>query len=176
MTGLLAFAILFLLFVAARNGLNISLDKFPDQVAYAFTGEGDKELPPEIRGLDATARDQQLVEGEKERRFLVVTGDVVNNAGSERSKVMIEGRLVDPRGEVRATLQVPCRKVFTVQEIRETPKGEMMDRYMAGSQPFDCRMKTDETAVFQMVFEDPPADYSASYKVEVQTVSASFPE
>ncbi len=175
MTALVALVVVFLLFVAYRNGWNISMPKLGDQIGFAFSTEARENLPDEVQNLEVMVDTRQTLIGDDKRVFLVVTGGVLNNASASRTNIMLRGRLFDAKGDMRVETQAPCGYQISDDEIKSTAKGAIQGHYRKGNKLHDCTIASDSSGAYQIVFENPPADYDASSKVEVKAVSARYP-
>jgi hypothetical protein len=173
MTAIIVFVILFLVFVAWRNGWSISFTDLPGQISFAFSGESSDEIPDEARDIEATVGERHIVVADDKTTYLVVDGTVFNAASIGRDQVVLRGRLIDLAGEQRAEIRVPCGKVVEDPAIKLTAKGGITGHFRQGGTLYNCKIKPDGSTVFQLIFEDPPLDYNADFTIEVTAVSAS---
>jgi predicted Zn finger-like uncharacterized protein len=173
MTAIFILVVGFFVFVAYRNGWSLSIPDFGEQVAFAFSGEVLEELPDEVSDISATLVERKVVIADDKTTYLAVKGEVFNNATTPRAQIILRGRLVDGAGDIRGEVRAPCGKVIDEETIKITAKGAMAGHFRPGGQLYNCTLKSDGSTVFQLVFEDLPADYDPTFEVEIQAVSAT---
>lgn len=162
----------FLLFVAYRNSWSISIPDLGDQIAFAFSGEKLEELPEEARDIEATINRRKIITNREKTPFLVVQGEVTNIAMARRSKIIMRAQLIDTIGDIRAQVRAPCGKLIDDSVIEATPKGAMNGHYRSGGALYNCSVEGGGNTVFQIIFDEVPADYDDSFEVRVQAVAA----
>lgn len=167
-----AFVFLLLTFVMYRNGWSLSLSELPDQFAFAFSGEAYEELPPEVDGLEAMVEERRIIDRGKRGRLLSVVGTAYNNTPLKRQDVILKGQLIDENGDVQQELRLPCDKFFEDNALKRAAQGKIALLYQDKGKPHSCTIPGESRALFQMVFENPPADYSDAYTIKVIPVSA----
>ncbi len=162
----------FLVFVAYRNGWAISIPALPDQIAFAFSGEELEDLPKEARDIEAIIDRRKIIMNREKTPFLVVQGEVTNNATVGRSRIIMRASLIDTVGDIRAQVRAPCGKLMDDSVIEATPKGAMEGHYRRGGALYNCSVEGNGNTVFQLIFDEVPADYDDSFDVRVQAVAA----
>ena len=163
---------LFVMFVLARNGWELSASEFPAQVAFAFLG-GDREfLPKEVDEIETTIVSQRLLSRSGKNSLLLVTGEVFNNDVVQRSNVVLRGRLIDGTGEIRQELRFPCDKSFDERQLQAVKAGQVPMLYNIGGKMKDCTISPESASLYQLVLDGVPTDYNDSFKVEVKPVFA----
>jgi predicted Zn finger-like uncharacterized protein len=167
-----AFVFLLFLFVMFRNGWTLSLSKLPDQFAFAFSGEAYEALPPEVEGIEATVDERRLVKRGSRGSLLSVIGTVYNNTPIRRKEIILRGRLIDAKGEVRQELRLPCNKVFEDTALKRIAAGKIPLLYQKGGKPYDCTISGESSTLFQLLFANIPVDYDDRYVIEVTPVFA----
>jgi predicted Zn finger-like uncharacterized protein len=169
----LVLVVVFFLFVAFRNGWSLSLEELPDQIGFAFSGAELDSIPDAARDIELQVSERHLVPADSGGNYLVVTGTVFNSAIYSRREVIIRGRLVDSTGEIRGETRAPCGKVLGDETIRVTAPSAIEGHYRQDGVFHNCRIKADDTGVFQLIFADVPADYGSTFSVEVKAVAAA---
>ncbi len=162
----------FLVFVAYRNGWAISIPSLGDQIAFAFSGEKLEDLPKEARDIEAMIHRRKIIINREKVPFLVVQGEVTNNAAAKRSRIIMRAQLIDTVGDIRAQVRAPCGKLIDDSVIEATPKGAMEGHYRRGGALINCSVEGNGNTVFQLIFDEVPADYEDSFDVRVQAVAA----
>ena len=104
--------------------------------------------------------------------MLVVKGTVKNPGSTERTRILLEGRIVDPSGEVRFVTRAPCGKVIADKRLRRTRRGEFSKLFTRKKEFIDCALMPGRQKRFQMIFDDIPKDYNEAYTVQVKTLFA----
>jgi predicted Zn finger-like uncharacterized protein len=170
--GLVLIAVFFL-FVAFRNGWSLSSNELPDQISFAFSGAEYEAIPTAARDIELAVAERHLVQADSGAHYLVVSGTVFNSAIFSRREVVIRGRLLDSTGEIRGETRAPCGKVLEEETIRATAPEAIEGHYRQDGAFHNCRIKADDTGVFQLVFTDVPADYGGTFTVEVKAVTAA---
>ncbi len=162
----------FLVFVAYRNGWAISIPALGDQIAFALSGEKLEELPKEARDIETMIHRRKIIINREKVPFLVVQGEVTNNAAAKRSRIIMRAQLIDTVGDIRAQVRAPCGKLIDDSVIEATPKGAMEGHYRRGGALHNCSVEGNGNTVFQLIFDEVPADYEDSFDVRVQAVAA----
>jgi predicted Zn finger-like uncharacterized protein len=162
----------FLVFVAYRNGWAISIPELGDQIAFAFSGAELEDLPKEARDIEATINRRKIIMNMEKTPFLVIQGEVTNIATARRSKIIMRAQLIDAVGDIRAQVRAPCGKLINDSVIEVTPKGAMKGHYRSGGAFYNCSVEGGGNTVFQLIFDEVPADYDDSFDVLVQAVAA----
>lgn len=162
----------FLVFVAYRNGWTISIPALPDQIAFAFSGEEFEDLPAEARDIEAIIDRRRIIMNRDNIPFLVVQGEVTNNATVGRSKIIMRASLIDTVGDIRAQVRAPCGRLLDDSVIEATQKGSIEGHYRRGGAIYNCSVEGNGNTVFQLIFDEVPADYDDSFDVRVQAVAA----
>ncbi|HUT79261.1 MAG TPA: zinc-ribbon domain-containing protein [Polyangia bacterium] len=170
--GLILFTVFFL-FVAFRNGWSLSLEELSDQISFAFSGAEHEPIPDAARDIELQISERHLVQADSGGHYLVVSGTAFNSAIYSRREVIVRGRLVDSNGEIRGETRAPCGKVLEDETIRVTAPEAIEGHYRQGGVFHICRIKADDTGVFQLIFADVPADYGSTFTVEVKAVAAA---
>ncbi len=162
----------FLVFVAYRNGWDISIPDLGDQISFALSGEKLEELPKEARDIEVMIHRRKIIMNREKVTFLVVQGEVTNNATAGRSRIIMRAQLIDAVGDIRAQVRAPCGKLIDDSIIEATPKGAMGGHYRRGGALYNCSVEGNGNTVFQLIFDEVPADYDDSFDVRVQAVAA----
>ncbi|MBN2714833.1 MAG: zinc-ribbon domain-containing protein [Deltaproteobacteria bacterium] len=172
--GVIVLLIVFLLFVAFRNGWSLSLSGLPEQIAFAFSSEALEDIPDEAKNIEATVVSKKVVTSPR-GGYLIVSGEVINNNPGSRSNVIVRGRLHDQKGDVRGEARMPCGHAVDEKVIRRTPPGSMNQHFMENGRPHNCQIGPNDNRIFQVVFDNLPADYDAGFDVHIMVVSATAP-
>ncbi len=169
-----AFIFLLFLFVMYRNGWSLSLSELPAQFAFAFSGETYEALPPEVDGLETIMEEAKLIDRGSRGMLLSVIGTVYNNSPIKRKAVILRGRLLDADDEVRLEMKLTCDKVFEESALKRLRPGGAAKLYMSRVGQFhDCIISGESSALYHLVFENVPIDYSDDkYKIKVTPISA----
>jgi predicted Zn finger-like uncharacterized protein len=175
MTVIIVLIVAFFVFVAFRNGWSISIPDLRDQIAFAFSGAELEEFPDEVDDLEATIADRRIVIARDKTPYLVVTGEVVNNSPVLKANVILRGRLLDPAGDIRGEVRAPCGKVAEDSVIEALEAGSAPGLYRQGGELYNCQLSGSGSTVFQIIFDDMPADYDGSFQVEIRPVAAVVP-
>lgn len=175
-TVLIILVVLFFTFVAYRNGWSISIPDLGDQIAFAFSGQELESLPEEVENIDTTIADRKMLMGKEDAAFLVVSGEVVNGNPMPRTNIMIRGQLIDGAGDVRSEVRAPCGKVIDDPVLEATKKGDVAGHYRQSGSLYNCILSANGSTVFQLVFEDLPADYDSSFAVKARAIGAVVPD
>ncbi len=173
--GIAALVILFFVFVAFRNGWDLSLPNLADQVAFAFSSGSYEALPEETESIETTISNRRLLAGADNRGFLIVEGEVFNNAAASRSHVVLRGRLFDKHNDVRGETKAPCGRSLDDAQVKTLQKGSLNGHYRPGGELYNCALKANGAGAYQLIFDDLPLDYDSSFTVEVQAVLARYP-
>jgi predicted Zn finger-like uncharacterized protein len=172
-----ALGVVFLGFVLVRNDFSLSLAELDVQIGYAFSGEKPEAISDEARRVDVVVKARTLLLSADGGNHLVVTGDVLNKGFTGVSRVILRGRLVNGAQEASAEVRAPCGKTVDEETIKMTPKGAMAGHYRTKTgELYNCVISVDGSTIFQMVFDDVPADWEKSLRVEVTAVSAKIAE
>ncbi len=163
----------FLIFVAARNGWNLSIPDLPEQIAFAFSSEAGESLPAEVENMDVTVMDRRMVLADDGTAYLSVGGEVFNNNMAGRSHIILRGRLYDSAGDLRAEARMPCGRAVDDKALKATPKGTVAGHFSPGGTLYNCQLSPDGSTLFQVIFENVPADYDATFEVKVMVVAAT---
>jgi hypothetical protein len=163
----------FLIFVAARNGWNLSIPDLPEQIAFAFSNEAGETLPAEVENMDVTVIDRRMVLADDGTAYLSVGGEVFNNNMAGRSHIILRGRLYDSAGDLRAEARMPCGRAVDDKALKATPKGTVAGHFSPGGTLYNCQLSPDGSTLFQVIFENVPADYDATFEVKVMVVAAT---
>ncbi|MCP4678143.1 MAG: hypothetical protein GY854_22040 [Deltaproteobacteria bacterium] len=175
-TTALVLVVLFMLFVAYRNGWSISAPTLGSQIAFAFSGKEYEALPDEVKDLEATVEARDTVTAGDGRTLLLVSGRVHNNGPIARTHVVLRGRLMSAESEVRAEAKAPCGFTIESKDLKAATKGTISSLYRTGGKPVNCSIKGDSSGAYQLVFDDPPPDHASFPTLEVMPVSARYPQ
>jgi hypothetical protein len=175
MSAFLALVVLFLIFVSFRNGWQLSLADLPRQTSLAFSSGAVEKLPEEVEDLEAIVKTVRTLIGRDRQKFLIVQGEVFNNAIAHRDHIVLRGRLLDGHGEMRMETSAPCGKTLDDAEIKTVSKSGLEAHYHAGGLMLNCGIKPDGNISYQLVFVNIPDDYSTAFKVDVKPISAQSP-
>ncbi len=175
-TTALVLIVLFMLFVAYRNGWSLSAPVLGSQIAFAFSGKEYEALPDEVKDLEATVEGRDTVTAGDGRTLLLVSGHVHNNGPTSRTHIMLRGRLLGAEGEVRAEAKAPCGFTIENTDLRAAAKGTISSLYRTGGKPVNCSVKGDASGAYQLVFDDPPKDHASLQTLEVAPISARYPQ
>ncbi len=171
-TVVILVAAMLLVFVAYRNNWSLSMPNLGTQISFAFSGGEREDIPAAATDLEAFVDSRQTILGTDNRAFLAIVGGVINNDSAPRSHILLRGRLFDGKGDIRSEAKAPCGHSLTEKEIKTTAPGKMEHHYQKDGQFLNCAIKSHSSGAFQMVFDDLPADYDSSFKVEVKAISA----
>ena len=160
--------------MAYRNGWSLSIPDLGDQIAFAFSGEELETLPREVENIDSTIASKKMLVGKNDAAFLVISGEVINGNPMGRANVIMRGRLIDAAGDIRSEVRSPCGKTVDNSVLEATEKGQVSGHYRQGGAIYNCQMSANGSTVYQMIFEDVPADYDSSFTVEIQAVGATI--
>ncbi|MCP4606885.1 MAG: hypothetical protein GY847_41315 [Proteobacteria bacterium] len=174
MTAFVVLVAAFLIFVAYRNGWSLSFDSFQNQVVSAFSGGDIENLPPEVDSLEVTLDEHRILLRKKKAPLLLATGKVFNNSRVMLTHIVLRGRLFDAGGEIRSETRAPCNKFFKDSRLKRMGKGEIRRFYRKKGKLFNCSIRGETSTIYQLVFENLPADYDETFRLEVMPVSASF--
>lgn len=164
----------FLIFVAARNGWSISPTELPSQISFAFSNKTFEELPSEVENLDTTVESKRIVVGDDKTNFLSVEGEIVNNNSSVRNDILLRAQLIDTAGNVQDEARFPCGKTIDTKVIQATAKGAISGHYTSSGKLYNCHISPNSSTIFQAIFENVPANYDASFSIEVTPVAANL--
>lgn len=170
--GIFVFLVSVFVFVAFRNNWKLSLSQLPDQVAFAFSGEATESFPDAVENMEAMVVTRKVIAGKK-ATFLSVSGDITNNNPGSRSNVIVRARLYDGNGDMRGEAKMPCRRSVEDKLLKTTAKGALAAHFLTNGKVHDCSISPNGSALFQVVFDDVPDDYDASFQIKVQIVSAT---
>jgi len=172
---LIGLGVLFFGFVLFRNDFSLSLSELDSQIGYAFSGEKREVIPEEARSVDVVVAKRSLVDSASGAKYLIVSGDVFNRGFTGLSRIILRGRLVTRAQEAVAEVRTPCGKTVDDETIKLTPKGAMSGHYRTkNGELYNCVVSASGSTVFQIVFDDVPADYEKSLNVEITAVSAQM--
>lgn len=172
-----ALILMLLAYVALRNDGKLELDKLPEQVEVAIKAEEqaleEEERPREKAKVEPDRLQITLNKGYKlvikdGNPILVVKGKVHNPGPSKRTRILLEGRVVDTDGNVQFKTRTPCGKWFSNRKLKRTKRGEFSKLFVRNKEYIDCSLAPERTTYFQMIFDDIPPDYDDKYTVEVK--------
>ena len=170
--GGVGIVVIFLFFVLARNGFNLSFAELPEQIGFAFSGDKYEDLPDAVHDLEVVVNERRLLNRSSADTLLVVTGTVFNNSPVQRKTVVLRGKLIDTNGDIKDEVRIPCDKVFEDSALKGTRTGQILTLYRKGGELENCTIRGESSTVFQMVFESVPADYDSSFTLDIQPVNA----
>jgi hypothetical protein len=162
-----------IIFTAYRNNWSFSIFNISEEIAFAFSDEPTENLPDTVENIDVSILDKKIVISKQGDAFLVVAGEVVNNNPAVRDHIIIRGKLYDPDGKLRSTARMPCGKIIDEKALKKTNKGESAAFFRDNGVIYNCSISSEDSALFQIIFEDVPEDYNAMFKVKVQAVAAT---
>ncbi|MDJ0763807.1 MAG: zinc-ribbon domain-containing protein [Myxococcota bacterium] len=161
----------FFVFVAFRNDWELSFDKLGDQIGTAFSTGSSTALPAELEGLEVIIRERRVLHRNRKPPLLIVTGRVFNNTPYRRARLLLIGSVLDADDKLRRQARLPCDKVISDALLKKARAVVPLYRDRDGFH--NCKIGPESTAVFQLVFEDPPQDFDDTFRVEVMPVVAS---
>ncbi|MBN2803969.1 MAG: zinc-ribbon domain-containing protein [Deltaproteobacteria bacterium] len=162
-----------LIFTAYRNSWTFSIFDIREEIAFAFSDEPTENLPPAVENIDVSILDKKIVMSQQGDAFLVIAGEVVNNNPAVREHIIIRGKLYDADGKLRSSQRMPCGKVIDEKALKKTDKGEAAALFRDNGVIYNCSISSDDSTLFQIIFEDVPDDYNAMFNVKVQAVAAT---
>ncbi len=164
--------LLFLFFVMYRNGWNLSPGDLPAQIAFAFSAAEYEEIPQAAKDLELVIGESRLLNRPSGDTLLIVTGTVFNNSPVQRKNIVLHGKLIDTNKDIKGNINTPCNKVFEDSALQKTPIGQIPNLYRKEGLLFNCTIRGESSALFQLVFENVPADYDQNYIIDIKPVSA----
>ncbi|MDJ0761641.1 MAG: zinc-ribbon domain-containing protein [Myxococcota bacterium] len=174
-TGAVGFIIIFFIFVAFRNGWQLSVPDLSSQVAFAFSTRTFEKLPDEVKGLEVNVYDRRTLIASDGRPILVVLGDIQNNAPTRRTHILLRGRVLDDGGTVRAETKLPCGVMVDDIEIKATAKGGMREHFLTGASPYNCDLRPEGFCKYKLVFDPSPETTDSLSNIEVVAIAARHP-
>ena len=81
--------------------------------------------------------------------------------------------LYDSAGDLRAEARMPCGRAVDDKALKATPKGTVAGHFSPGGTLYNCQLSPDGSTLFQVIFENVPADYDATFEVKVMVVAAT---
>jgi hypothetical protein len=164
--------LMFLVYAARRSGGDTPLDALPEQVKIALLGGGEHSWKDELQGLEIKVKEGYKLTIRDKAPVLVVKGSVSNPGDVTRTKILLEGRIVDKEGGVRFVARAPCGKVLSDKRLKRTKRGKFSTLFTRKKEFLDCTLRPGEEKTFQMIFDDIPKDYDEEYTVQVKTLLA----
>ncbi len=165
----------FFVYVAYRNGWSLSLPELDQQIAFAFSEEETERLPDEVDGLEVTIDERRVLLRKRKPPLLIINGKVFNNTSLPLTNIVLRGRVFDEKGEMRAQIRIPCDRLFRDKKLKKARSGAIPTFYRKKGALHNCTIKGESSTLYQIVFEDPPADYDETFRVEVKPISARNP-
>ena len=162
-----------LIFISYRNDWNLSFFELPEQIGFAFSDEATDHLPDAVSHIDVTILDKKIIMSEQNNAYLVVAGEVVNNNPGSREHIIIRGKLYDGDGNFRVESRLPCSKIFEDKAIKRISKNAIKSRFMKDNKLINCSIAPNDSTLFQIIFENIPDDYNATFTVKIQAVAAT---
>ena len=159
---------------AKTTGNDAGLEALPEPVKIALLG-GDDDTPSpkdDLQGLTLSVTEGYKLVIRDKNSVLVVKGKVKNPGIDARTRVLLEGRIVDPNGAVRFVTRAPCGRVIPDKRLRKTRRGAFSKLFTRKKEFRDCTLKPGQEKPFQMIFDDIPKDYDEAYTVQVKTLFA----
>jgi len=172
-TAITSVVVIFFIFVAYQNQWSLSFSDLPKQIGIAFSGGSADVLPDEVKDLETTKEQTELVMRGKKNPFLVVKGTVFNNGSIGRSNVMLRARILDSSGHTMEETRFPCAKIMDKENLQGLSKDKIDLHYRTKGKIHNCRLGPNATAFYQLII-DAPSGYDASCKVDIMAVAARY--
>lgn len=164
--------LMFLVYIAKVTGKDPSLDALPEQIEVALFGDETAAPGTAQQGLIPSVDEGYKLVLKDKDPVLVVKGKIKNPGSAVRTRVLLEGRIVDAGGKVRFVTRAPCGKLIANKRIKRTERGAFSKLFTRRGEFIDCSLKPGEEKPFQMIFDDIPKDYNEAYTVQVKTLFA----
>ena len=123
MAVLLGLAVLFFLFVAARNDFNFNRD-FGTMVSVALSGGSAG-----VQEMDVVRAQPRVVHLKSGESVLWVHASVRNESFGTKTNVKVEASIVGSKNEVVTKTALPCGLSLTEEELAETTKSVLAKQY-----------------------------------------------
>jgi hypothetical protein len=165
-----ALVLMLLAFVALKNKGVLELDNLPEQVKIALADEPLKTRDQASPPLDITLNNGYRLIIKDKKPILVVKGKIENTGSVKRTRIILEGRIVDNTGQVQFTTRAPCGKMFANKRLRKTKRGAFSKLFVRKKEYINCVLEPGQKKWFQLIFDDIPEDYDDDYTVQVKTL------
>jgi hypothetical protein len=165
-----ALVLMLLAFVALKNDGVLELDKLPEQVKIALADEPPPTKDQAPLSLDITLNNGYKLIIKDKKPILVVKGRIENTGPVKRTRIILEGRIVDNAGQVLFTTRAPCGKMFANKRLRKTKRGAFSKLFVRNKEFIDCALEPGQKKWFQLIFDDIPEGYDDDYTVQVKTL------
>ncbi len=167
---LVAIVFMLLTYVAMKNEGVLALDKLPEQVEVALAKDDASRADSHPADLAVTLDEGYKLVIKDKKPVLVVKGEVFNPGPTRRTRILLEGRIVDAGGNVRFTTRAPCGKLISNRKLKRTKRGRFSRLFVRKKAYVDCSLDPGKKKKFQMIFDDIPPDYDEEYTVKVKTL------